>query len=211
MDADGFNSDSNLRASDADRDAAAAVINNAMAEGRLTADEHSERLEAIYAAKTQADLAPLLADLPGQHSMAPVPATSAQLAKSGRRGHIVAIFSGAARKGAWHPDPVIDVVTIFGGVELDFREAVLPGKEITLRVTTVMGGVEIAVPPEMRVIDNSVAILGGHETRGGAGPAGPEAPVLRIDGVVVLGGVEIRRKARKGEKGSMPALGRANT
>ena len=33
----GFNENSRLRASDADRDAAASVVNNAMAEGRLTA------------------------------------------------------------------------------------------------------------------------------------------------------------------------------
>ena len=48
----GFNENSRLRASDADRDRAASVINNALAEGRLTAEEHSDRLDAIYAAKT---------------------------------------------------------------------------------------------------------------------------------------------------------------
>ena len=62
MDPQGFNEISRLRASDADRDRAASVINNAMAEGRLTAEEHSDRLDAIYAAKTHADIVPLLDD-----------------------------------------------------------------------------------------------------------------------------------------------------
>lgn len=207
MDAHGFNENSGLRASDADRDAAAAVVNNALAEGRLTADEHSDRLDAIYAAKTQGELVPLLADLPGQQAMTPVTATSAQLARSRRGRRIVAIFGGASRKGAWHAEPVIDVLTIFGGAELDFRDAVLPGKEIVLRATTVLGGVEITVPPEMHVVDNGVAILGGREIKGEAGSAGPDSPVLRIEGVCVLGGLEVRRKPRKGDKGSRRAIG----
>jgi hypothetical protein len=200
MDAHGFNENSGLRASDADRDAAAAVVNNALAEGRLTADEHSDRLDSIYSAKTQAELVPLLSDLPGQRAMAPVTATSGQLAQSRRGGRIVAIFSGATRKGAWHADPVMEVLAVFGGVELDFREAVLPGNEIVLRATTVLGGVEITVPPEMRVVDDGIAILGGREIHGGEGTGGADAPVLRLEGMCVLGGVEVKRKERKGAK-----------
>jgi hypothetical protein len=64
MDPLGFNTNSRLRASDADRDRAASVLNEALAEGRLTPEEHSERLDSIYAAKTQADLVPVLEDLP---------------------------------------------------------------------------------------------------------------------------------------------------
>ena len=54
-----------MRASDADRDAAAAVLGAAFAEGRLTADEHGERLAAAYAARSCQQLRQLTADLPG--------------------------------------------------------------------------------------------------------------------------------------------------
>ena len=57
------------------------MTNNALAEGRLTAEEHSDRLDAIYPAKTHADLVPLLA-----------------------------ILSGVSRKGRWHPEPVPHVL-----------------------------------------------------------------------------------------------------
>jgi Domain of unknown function (DUF1707)/Cell wall-active antibiotics response 4TMS YvqF len=203
MDPQGFNENSRLRASDADRDTAAAVINNALAEGRLTAEEHSERLDAIYAAKTHAELVPLLDDLPG-HSAALLPATatpSAAVANYKRGSRIIAIFGGASRKGSWHPDPVINVLTVFGGAELDFRDAVLPGKEVILRATCVLGGVEVIVPPEMRVVDNGIAILGGREIAGNADEsASPDAPVLRVEGVCVLGGIEVKRKSRKSLK-----------
>ena len=52
------------RASDADRDAAAGLLNAAFAEGRLTADEHGQRVEAAYAARTWQQLHQLTADLP---------------------------------------------------------------------------------------------------------------------------------------------------
>jgi Domain of unknown function (DUF1707)/Cell wall-active antibiotics response 4TMS YvqF len=210
MDPQGFNANSRLRASDADRDSAAAVINNALAEGRLTVDEHSERLDAVYAAKTHAELVPLLEDLPGTHAVAlQGHAPSEVVARPGYGGRIAAIFGGATRKGAWHAEPVISVLTVFGGTELDFREAILPGKEIILKATTVLGGVEVIVPPEMRVVDNGIAILGGREITGNPGAAAsPEAPVLRVEGACVLGGIEVKRKSRKPPKSLKRGKGR---
>jgi len=211
MDPQGFNENSRLRASDADRDTAAAVVNNAMAEGRLTTEEHSDRLDAIYAAKTHAELVPLLEDLPG-HAAARLPATAsmtaAEVAPARRGGRIVAIFAGASRKGTWQAEPVINMLAVFGGAELDFREAILPGKEVVLHANCVFGGIEIVVPPEMRVVDNGIAILGGREIAGNADEsATPDAPVLRIEGFCVFGGIEVQRKARKTAKALKPGKG----
>jgi len=54
-----------LRASDADREQVAERLRQATAEGRLTAEELEERLEAVFAARTYGDLDPHVADLPG--------------------------------------------------------------------------------------------------------------------------------------------------
>jgi uncharacterized protein DUF1707 len=51
--------------SDADRDAAVGLLSSAFAEGRLTAEEHAERVQAAYMARTLGHLARLTADLPG--------------------------------------------------------------------------------------------------------------------------------------------------
>jgi DUF1707 SHOCT-like domain len=56
--------DANLRASDEQRDRAAAEIREHFAAGRLTDDELSDRVQAAYAARTQGELNALLADLP---------------------------------------------------------------------------------------------------------------------------------------------------
>jgi hypothetical protein len=204
MDPQGFNEISRLRASDADRDRAASVLSNAMAEGRLTAEEHSDRLDAIYAAKTHADIVPLLDDL-GAGSVA-VPAGSAALPAvaqhTGPRNRIVAIFGGATRKGAWHIEPATEVLTVFGGAELDLRDAVLPARQISIKTTCVFGGVEIIIPPEMRVVDSGSAIFGGREVSGDtAESAHADAPVLYLSGFCAFGGVEVKRKARKQGKG----------
>ncbi|NEK84869.1 DUF1707 domain-containing protein [Blastococcus saxobsidens] len=53
-----------LRAADADRTAVAAVLGQAMSEGRLTVAEYDERLAQVYAARTFGELTPLTADLP---------------------------------------------------------------------------------------------------------------------------------------------------
>ena len=204
VDPQDFNANSRLRASDADRDNAAAVVNNALAEGRLTPDEHADRLDAIFGAKTHAELVPLLDDLPAprgvRQELARPPSAEAELAPP-RRRNLVAILSGFSRRGAWRPDPVMNVFTVLGGGELDFREAVLPSKEIVLRMTTVLGGLGIIVPPEMRVIDNTANILGGSDVTGKIeDESGPDSPVLRIEGLCILGGIGVERKARKEPK-----------
>jgi len=198
MTPEGFNTNSRLRASDADRDRAASVLNEAMAQGRLTAEEHAERLDTLYAAKTHADIVPVIDDLPGTAAaVTPSPGPVARApAGTGRR--LVAVFGGVSRKGRWHPEPLTRILAVFGGAELDLREAELPGREITIDAVAVFGGVSITVPPEMRVIDSGSAVMGGREISGDAAESDrPDAPVLRITGTCVFGGVEVKRKPRR--------------
>lgn len=59
-----MSTDPSMRASDAERDAVAAQLREAHAEGRLTLEEFDQRLDATYAARTLGDLAALTRDLP---------------------------------------------------------------------------------------------------------------------------------------------------
>jgi hypothetical protein len=71
------------RASDAERDHTAGLLNAAFAEGRLTEAEHAQRLDAAYAARTQPQLRQLIADLPAS---APVPRPASGGLTSADRG-----------------------------------------------------------------------------------------------------------------------------
>jgi hypothetical protein len=204
MDPQAFNPNSRLRASDQDRERAASVLNEALAEGRLTAQEHSERLDSIYAAKTHAELVPLLEDLPAPSgTQSPVPGSTAP---AGRRdGRIVAIFGGASRKGAWRAPATSTVLTVFGGADIDLRDAILPGREITIKAVSVFGGMSITVPPDMRVIDSGIAIFGGRDVSGNSDESErPDSPVLRLAGACVFGGISVKHKQRKSKRKAIP-------
>lgn len=58
-------SDEQLRMSDAERDLAAAALGEHYAQGRLTTEEHAERLDRIWSSRTRGELAPIFRDLPG--------------------------------------------------------------------------------------------------------------------------------------------------
>ena len=81
-----------LRASDADRDAVATTLQQAMAEGRLDPAEFQTRLDATYAARTQAELEPITRDLP------PVRSAAGQVVPA-RRGLLARMDVGT--KAAW--------------------------------------------------------------------------------------------------------------
>ena len=61
-------------ASDGERDAAVQMLSEAFAEGRLTADEHGDRVRAAFAGRARPELARLTADLPGPARAGPAAA-----------------------------------------------------------------------------------------------------------------------------------------
>jgi hypothetical protein len=58
-------SEDHLRIGDAEREQAAAALGEHYALGRLTTEEHAERLDQVWAARTRAGLQPVFRDLPG--------------------------------------------------------------------------------------------------------------------------------------------------
>jgi hypothetical protein len=90
-------------ASDTDRDAAATMLNDAFAQGRLTADEHGERTRAAYGARTWPQLAALTADLPALSTGgAPVPAAPAPMRAGPDRCLLCALLIACPPAGiAW--------------------------------------------------------------------------------------------------------------
>jgi hypothetical protein len=76
--------DPELRASDEQRDRAAAEIRDHFAAGRLDDDELAERLDAVYRARTQGELRALRADLP---ALPPAP-TQARAELAERRSRL---------------------------------------------------------------------------------------------------------------------------
>jgi hypothetical protein len=167
------------------------ALKNHFAAGDLDVEELERRLEIAQEVATVLELVQLLEDLPAPrraaepHEEAPPPAR--------RGGVVVAILGGASRGGRWMPPAHLNVVSLMGGTALDFREAVIPRGGTTIDVMCVMGGVEITVPPGLPVQVDGLGLMGAFEDRT-SGFDIDDKPRLRIRGVALMGGVEVREK-----------------
>ncbi|MBT2450458.1 DUF1707 and DUF2154 domain-containing protein [Streptomyces sp. ISL-43] len=190
-----------LRASDADRDRIAQILADALAEGRLTSQEHSERLGSLYALKTVGELDVLVRDLPapgGAPGREPAYAAGAAAGPpAGAPGEsIVAVCSSSSRKGRWRPGANTRAVSVLGDITIDLTQAVFEQQVTEINVTCVLGNVEILVPENVTLRGYGSGVLGNVEVHGeGRGESDPHAPVVIVRGFALLGNVEARRKS----------------
>ena len=169
-----------MRASDADRERVANVLREAAGDGRLTMDELDERLDAVYAAKTYAELEPITHDLPGARTSVPVtapsapadPADPARFDGTPSSGGAVAILGGFTRKGEWVVPKHFTGFLFMGGAEIDLREARFEDRAVSVDIMAIMGGCEITVPEDANVRVTGVGIMGAfeHSDPGGGSP-----------------------------------------
>ncbi|WP_399438059.1 MULTISPECIES: DUF1707 SHOCT-like domain-containing protein [Streptomyces] len=191
---------SGLRASDADRDRIAQILSDALAEGRLTSEEHSERLDTLYAVKTVGELDLLVRDLPadtgGHRPAAPAaPAVAATAAAAGGPVEtVVAVCSSSARKGRWRPGARTRAVSVMGDITIDLTEAVFEQQVTEITVTSVLGNVEVLVPENVTLRGYGSGVLGNFEVRGEGVATDPQAPVVIVRGFALLGNIEARPK-----------------
>jgi hypothetical protein len=189
----------NLRASDADRERVATLLNAAYAEGRLSREEHDERVDQLMVAKTFDDLVPITRDLvvvrPRDDSQ-PMTAPAAGFevdttSGSDQPARMVAIFGGVARNGRWRVRRKTQVLALFGGIDLDLRDAVFEGSTVEISGICCFGGMDIKVPEGVHVSNEMVGIFGGTDLKDVADPI-PGAPTLVLKGLTLFGGVSVR-------------------
>jgi hypothetical protein len=178
--------DAHLRASDGERDHTAALLGEALAHGRLTVEEHAERLEAAYAARTRGELAPLTTDLPA-------PAPDVPLTSPADAAPVRAVFSKVRRSGQWPVPPHTVAHATFGAVVIDLRQAVFTRREVVVHAGSLFGKVEILVPDDAQVYDTGSALFGKRSHLGAAEEKSGDGPVVRITGRSVFGHVRVMR------------------
>ncbi|WNM29923.1 DUF1707 domain-containing protein [Streptomyces sp. Li-HN-5-11] len=192
-----------LRASDADRDRIADILRDALAEGRLTADEHAERVEGVLNAKTVGELEVFIRDLPAAHQGRTASAYTAAPDRpaAGSIPHeadanVVAVFSAATRRGRWRAGRRLHAYSVFGSVEIDLSEAIFEYQQVVIKAVSVFGDVQIRVPENVSLRGTGGGVLGNFEVDT-LDSADPDAPVVYVDGWAVLGNVEARAKRGK--------------
>lgn len=106
---------------------------------------------------------------------------------------LVSIFEG--HQLASHADPLYGgrIMTMFGGVMLDMREATPAPTGVYIDVFVVMGGVSLVVPEGWRVVYTGNTIVGGYsdETRT---TAETDVPTVNVSGTILMGGLRATTK-----------------
>ena len=158
----------------------------------LSIEDLETRMARVYSATTPHEVEALLDDLPALATGAPVPVSVDSFSSTPKlRERLVAIMSGIVRRGAWRIPRRLRVVAIMGGVELDLRQAELPPGVTEISAFVLMGGLVVRVPPGVRLETDGFAFMGGFEDRmHDPGIARADAPVVRVTGVAIMGGVD---------------------
>jgi hypothetical protein len=185
-----------LRASDADRERVIALLGEAAADGRLTLEEHSERADKAYSARTLGDLAGLTVDLA---------APSAQPIQIEGGRAVTGLLRRELRDGRWVVPERLVASAVFGEVTLDLRQAMLQSDRIVVLATVIGGTLRLIVPDEVCVQVTGSAML-GRATGGVAGsraapgrsdpPPRPGQPVIEVRTFALAGRVRVIRPRR---------------
>ena len=179
------------RIADTDRDRVVALLRLHCTEGRITLDEFSDRVGAVYAARTSVELDEVVHDLPVPWAEAPS-ATSSPTA--GRRAvkWLVAVFGDSARRGRFRLDDESAAIAAFGDCTLDLSEALIDGPNPLITAVAVFGDVTIVVPDGIEVDLEGVAVFGDKRCTTGSAPPVPGSPVVLVRAFAVFGDVRVR-------------------
>jgi hypothetical protein len=181
-----------LRASHQDRDRVVEILRVAAGDGRLTAEELDQRLEAALTARTYAELAVLTTDLPaaGPAGAVAVPEPKDMVRIDCGSGH-------ARRDGRWVVPSRMEVRVTSGSVRLDFTEAVITQPTLRIDAGVHSGHLTLVTKPGIVVDADDVGVRSGEVKI--REPWGHDVPVtLRIElvGQVRSGSITARPPRR---------------
>lgn len=166
------------RASDADRDRAAAVLRAAAGDGRLAAGELEQRLDLVLQATSRAEVAEAVQDL------APAAEPS---------GTVVAGDTGVlhdfVRRGRWKVDGQYRSTVVVGSGVIDLRHAEFTAPQTTIRINNWVGSVFIIVPEDADVRMDGGGFVGGFHDNRAHRAEYPQGPRITVTGRAMAGSV----------------------
>jgi hypothetical protein len=182
------NPSSEVRASDAEREAVVERLRVATVEGRLTLSDLTERTEAAYTATTRGELVSITADLPAVSGSPPAPTLPTGQAD---REWVVAVMGDSKRQGRWRVERPLAAVAVMGDVVIDLRGAQVPRGDVDITATAVMGDVKIYVPDGVDVQLSGIAVMGDKKLEVREAPAGQTAPKVVVRATAIMGDVKV--------------------
>jgi Domain of unknown function (DUF1707) len=177
-----------LRASHEDRDRVVEILRVAAGDGRLTAAELDERLDAALAARTSGELAALTVDLPEVAGQAGrIGAQAKDVVRLDYQG------GNATRRGRWVAPQRMEIRAVGGTVKLDFTGAVITGPVLYIQAEVRGGRLVLVTRPGIEVDADAVAVRGGRvKVRPEDGWKEPVSLTVEVSGEARGGRVVVR-------------------
>jgi DUF1707 SHOCT-like domain/Cell wall-active antibiotics response LiaF, C-terminal len=169
---------------DPDRERAAELLQRACGEGRLTLEEFSVRVGAVWAADSAAELAKATSGL----APAPPVGTSHVVEK------ITCVFGENKRSVRWRLPRSLRTTTVFGETELDLREAQTEADVVEIHGRCLFGNVKVVVPEGVEVELLGSSVFASRKMQLAPVPRVAGTPLVRIDINAYFGEVSVRSK-----------------
>ena len=188
-----------LRISHADREQVLRHLQEALAQGMITADELAERSDRALNAKTREDIDPIVADLPHAvlaYSGDAVPAPAGAIDVAIDVMDLGATLGSTSRKGHWVVPRTLRVRSRLGSTELDFTEARIDHPVVDVEIDVKGGSVEMRLPEGASASMDDVHVTAGsiEDHRKHREPMG--RPHFTVTGTLSWGSLEIRGPRR---------------
>lgn len=83
------------------------------------------------------------------------------------------------------------LTAVFGGIDLNLKNAIIR-EDVTIEAKAVFGGIDILVPPNVRVMVDSTSVLGAIDNGVVTPSNGKKIPTIYVKGTCVFGGVDVK-------------------
>ncbi|MGS2720819.1 DUF1707 domain-containing protein [Paraglaciecola aestuariivivens] len=177
--------------------------------GVISSEAFERRLDAAMASQNHKEIQQLVADLePNQEPQINsakerqfnVNYGSSNSAQAPQETDtIINVLGGSNRSGQWVVPKEIRVLTVLGGADIDFTDAIFTTPNVTIKVLCLLGGNDIYVPENVNVVSKAFCVLGGLDNSTPS-IASRQAPTITIEGLVLFGGIDIKIKRTIKEK-----------
>lgn len=171
------------RASDAEREAAAELVRAAAGDGRIELAELDERLNAVYQSRTRAELATTTADLE------PHPTSTKPLTLRTKSGVM-------KRTDRWNVPAEIIAESTSGYITLDFTQATVGHRIVSVHATTKSGQILLIVPLGWAVVMDEVTTTSGTVRNKVGGDPATARHCVQVIGSATSGTIKARHPRR---------------
>ncbi|MGV8847327.1 DUF1707 SHOCT-like domain-containing protein [Tessaracoccus sp.] len=187
-----------LRCSDSDRELVADVLGRAFSEGRITFDEHDERLTRAYGARTFSELDALTTDLIAPTQTPPAMSASSHIPE--RRFNTTPAIGPVLRDSTTilttlkpgyplHVPQETSLVVILGDAKIDLVNATFDSNLVRINLNVLMGDVKIRVPEGIHIVSALSNIM--SDFKASNLPTGPSSVTVELHGTMVMGNVKV--------------------